>query len=185
MEKGKILAVTIMALCLVPIVRADNTTVSVEVWSEKDIFLTTNLNANGSTSVTIDGTNVNSEFGSIWTHFASFMSWGDLTYIFDQVAQYFYGKAEFPHPTAVSIFNSLNAVFMNKIEGQLINTKLNILNTRVTALEKAVESMNKTAWCNGRIETMREFNLTSVTCGNTTYYNQNSQYIMAITPVER
>lgn len=148
--------------------------VGVNVWSDGDVNVWGNIFANGSVNVNIDGTDVNREFQTLED---SKISYWDLTWMFSQVKDYFYHGPENIHLAAISIFNSLNDVFVNKAEGKVLQDRTDILNVRITALEKAVEQMNNETYCQARIDTMYEFNLKSVTCGAVTYYNLKDKII--------
>ena len=79
----------------------------------------------------------------------------------------------------LSIIYDLSRIFVTKFEYQ---RTINNLNLRITALEKAIQMINKTAYCQGMIDTMLKYNLTSVKCFNTTYYNMDGK-VIGITPV--
>jgi len=85
------------------------------------------------------------------------------------VSKYFYGTEY--HPAGENIFTSLNSVFVNRAEGQVINDKLDNLNMRVLTLERTMEKVNATAYCEGKMSVLKEYNLSWVKCGtNSTYY---------------
>jgi len=80
------------------------------------------------------------------------------------------------------LLNDLSKVFVTRSEYQQQETNLNYLLLRVRALEHTVEKINETAYCQGKIETMLEYNLTSVKCGNTTYFNDPKLGVYGVSP---
>jgi hypothetical protein len=163
--------IAVATLLLIGTVKAANTDVNVSVWTDQNVNLNTNVNAGGSVDLNIDGVPIDNRITNIVsTSNAGLMSWNNLMYVFDEMSKYFYGT-ENPHPVAVSLFNSLNSVFVNRADEQVINAKLDNLNMRVLMLERTMEKVNATAYCEGKISVMKEYNLSWVKCGeNSTYY---------------
>lgn len=62
-----------------------------------------------------------------------------------------------------------------------------MLTMRIEALENTLMQTRAEAYCQGKIEVMKKYNLTRVTCGNTTYYPPkiigNQSMIIGITPM--
>ena len=168
--------------------RAD-TNVTVDVWSDETVNFFSNLNTTGDINLNIDGTNFNQALGNIQNTFESYITRQDLSQIFDGVAKYFAGGKDI-QPAATSIFNSLNSVFVNRANEQVINAKLDNLNMRVIALEKTMEQVNSTAYCQGKLDVMKEYNISWIKCGaHSTYYynvdpaNYGGNQIIGIEPV--
>ena len=174
---GLVSLATFIALAFA--VRAD-TNVTVDVWSDGDVNVFGNIFANGSVNVNIDGTDVNQRFTDFSNSFNSYVDWEGLVKTFKGVSDYFWNREQTTWMSQ-NIFYYLNQVFVNRYDEQVINNKLNNLNVRVTALEKAVEKIDAASYCAGRLDTMREFNLTSVDCGETRWYNQR-EILIGITP---
>jgi len=147
-----------------------DTTLSVDVYTSEDVYFDTNINTTGNVDMKIDGVNLNDKISNVVSQSnTDVITWQKLTYVFEEVAKYFYGTEY--HPAADSIFTSLNSVFVNRVDEQLINEKLDNLNMRVLMLEKTMEKVNATAYCEGKMAVMKEYNLTWVKCGtNSTYY---------------
>jgi hypothetical protein len=86
---------------------------------------------------------------------------------------------------------ALDSYFASDLDVYLLQQKINELNIRVIALEKTMNKIASDAYCQGKIDTMMEYNLSWVKCGEkTTYYwrvdpNQYRGYnVIGITPVE-
>ena len=163
----------ILVLLMARGVLAD-TNVGIDVWSNESVNIYGNIFTNGSVDVTIDGMNMNQELSQLR---GGKIEWSDLKYLFEYMAVWFNEGRGIVDQRVIDIFSSLNRVFVNRIDGALMNTKLNDLNYRTTALEKTIEEMNSEAYCQGKIDTMTQFKLNSVKCGNTTYYNTDGQII--------
>ena len=176
--KSKLILSTLFCIAVFSILTASSvkadTNVTVDVWADGNVNFDSNLVTNGTIDINIDGTNFNQAIQDVSGDINSKVGWTELGYIFDQVTKYFYGTTANPHPTAISIFNSLNSVFVNRADEQVINAKLDNLNYRVIALEKSLERLNSTVYCQAKLEVMQEYNLSWVKCGeNSTYYYNN------------
>lgn len=104
---------------------------------------------------------------------------GELVGYLNEIRDWWNGKITTVSDTASSLYSTLNQVFVNR------NDFKNLEN-RVTALEKTEEATNNTAFCQGKIQTMIEYNLTSVDCKNIdnsiTTYSIINGFVVGITP---
>ena len=110
----------------------------------------------------------------------------DLAVMFEKAIDYIFGlRNREPNEYIMNIIYNLARIFVNKFEYE---KTINYLNMRIEALEKAVERINRTAYCQGKIDVMIEYNLSYVKCGNTTYYRFNHPALnynaIGITPVD-
>jgi len=182
-------------LLLTTTVRAD-TNMTIDIKSNESVNSEMNINADNVTAIT----NVNASNFDWWINgypgsvpeisntYVSDTSLNDIAYVISNAADYVMGLADYVSNQGMSILGSLAKVFVTRSEYNMQQENLNYLLYRIDALENAVESMNTTAWCNGRIHTMLEYNLSSVGCGNTTYYPNNNLVLpyeaIGITPIE-
>jgi len=91
---------------------------------------------------------------------------------------------------AKELGSNLDRYFASDWEVYLLQQQINDLNIRVRALEKAMDKIAAEAYCQGKIDTMFEYNLSWVKCGeNSTYYYRvdpkewNGKEVIGITPV--
>jgi hypothetical protein len=196
MEMKKIMGFGILAmLLLTTTVRAD-TNVTIDITSDENVNSEININADNVTAIT----NVNASSFNWWINgypgsvpeikntYVSGTTLDDIAYIISNAVDYVLGLTKYVSNQGMSILNSLAKVFVTRMEYNKQQENMNYLLYRIDALEKAVKDINATAWCNGRIQTMLEYNLSSVRCENTTYYPNNNPLLpykaIGITPME-
>jgi len=191
---ASVVAVGLILLTAMHVVNAD-TNVGIDVWSNESVNVYGNIFSNGSVNVQIDGANLQNELYQVREDQSKKdMHWDDILYMLNNMGDIFYGKANYNAQTvAVELFTALNRVFINRAQ---YNSDIGMLNTRITALEKTIENLETkqqgtlqandvaVAYCQGRIDAMKELNLFSVTCKNpdnttTTWYNNG----IGITPL--
>jgi len=94
-----------------------------------------------------------------------------LTKFFGHVADWVTGKDREPIISyAEEIYYQLRRIFATKYDLWHIQQIINSQNLRIEALEIVVEKNYAKGYCDAKIELMNKYNLTSVNCGNTTYY---------------
>lgn len=179
MDKEQIIGICLMLGILAVIsailwncVVAD-TNVGIDIFSNESVNVWGNIFTNGTVGITIDGTNYPQVLEQME---AEKLEWRYIEYIFQWMSRWFRGMTDVFDEKGFAIFTSLREVFFTRPEG-------NLLNVRLTALEKTIEKMNAEAYCQGKIDTMKQFNLTAIRCGNTTWYNQRTIPI-GIEPLE-
>jgi len=194
MKTKTIGAMLLVLLLAMPLAKAD-TNVSVDIWTPQNVDFNADINAGGNVDVKINGVDLNNQIESVNNKVDSivwgdYLTWNWLTYIFDQIPAYVYGTVETAHPVAIQIFNALAKVFLTRGEAQVLYTRDEMLNARLTAIEKTLEVTQNQKYCSGKIATMVEFNLTSVTCKNldnstTTWGNTfDGGKVIGITPID-
>ena len=169
-------------LFLIPLALA--TTVNIEIESNETINSTQNLISNESINLV---TNISANEFNWWINgypgevpvIKKGLSLYSFAKTLHRTIDYVFRVSDTYSNYMLSIIYDLSRIFVTKFEYQ---KTINNLNLRITALEKAVQMINKTAYCQGMIDTMLKYNLTSVKCFNTTYYNMDGK-VIGITPV--
>jgi len=103
----------------------------------------------------------------------SFSVW-DMTQHIEETIKCMMGTKKFCSEWNFRIGNALNSWFLPRIEFKPIHDNFNI---RLVALEKTMEATNSEAYCQGKIDTMIEYNLTWVSCREQKFYNLNNKGI--------
>lgn len=80
------------------------------------------------------------------------------------------------------IWNALSRVFLPRWEYE---DKVRQYEIRIKALEKTVEMINSTAYCQAKIDLMTEMELDWVICDGVKYYNINNEKGVTITSVKK
>jgi len=175
----------LMAIMVVatPVLATD---VNITLYSDENITSNTTMYADNITLFT----NVNSNFFKWFINgypgqvpiIKKGLEITDLIWDIESAINYIYGKANTFNIYGMRLLNDLSKIFVTRSEYQQQETNLNYLLLRVRALEHTVEKINETAYCQGKIETMLEYNLTSVKCGNTTYFNDPKLGVYGVSP---
>jgi len=163
---------------------ASATTVNIYVESNETINSTQNLISNESINLI---TNVSANEFNWWINGypgqVPIVKKGLNLYTFAKLlhrtVNYIFGLEDTYNNYILSIIYDLSRIFVNKWEYQ---QTIQDLTFRINTLEKAVQTINRTAYCQGMIDTMLQYNLTKVKCLNTTYYNMDGK-VIGITPV--
>ena len=124
-------------------------------------------------------------------HYTKGLSWDSLISQISNAVDYILGLTNYVYEDALEFLNQLKRIFFTREEGEELQRQIDEIMTyyefRIASLEKAVQEINQTAYCNGRISVMFEYNLSYVKCGNVTYYNMqvaNKRYAVTIEPLE-
>lgn len=157
--------------------------------ADSDVFMGIWTNGTVNATLQINATNVNwwlngypGQVPQIIYSGDSF-GWYTITNRLMETINWIFGLGGIKDDTVLGFIQQMSRLFFTRPEGEDLVQKVNILNLRVTALERTLEAINTTAYCNGRMSAMQEFNATSVTCGAATYYNTHMG-IIGIEPLE-
>ena len=161
------------------------------VATDQDIDAFIGLYAGGDIDLTIDGYNFEQEMSSIQESIGDagcdmnyiLKTFQELYYTYDYMANTFIpvsiGDLE-PYEMKLRYVSDLYFV---------PRTEYEMLQGRMTNLELEIEAIHnlftEEEVCNGRLSVVKDFNLSSVKCGDTTYYNHMPDgEFMGITPIE-
>jgi hypothetical protein len=98
------------------------------------------------------------------------------------------GKNTNPNKYEIEIAQSIDSYCANDKDVYYLTRRVNDLQLRVEALEKTIEKINSTEYCESKLEVLDKYNLTAVKCGETTYHNHltspitGESMILGITP---
>ena len=188
--KAKIFMTTFLLFLIMPFSLATNMTITVisnesigveQIINSKNVSMATNL-----FNVSNFDWYINGYPGKVPVVINDGLDVYDLAVMFKRAVDYIFGlRSREPNNYVMSIIYNLARIFVNKFEYE---KTINYLNMRIEALEKAVERINRTAYCQGKIDVMMEYNLSYVRCGNTTYYRFNHPALnynaIGITPIK-
>lgn len=187
----KMMTILVLSL-LLPSVLATN--VSVEIASNESVVANTTIY---SPNVTIE-TNVNSEYfqwyingypGSVPVvkNIERGLDMSELLWHIESAIDFLFGKAKRFSEFGMSLLADLSKIFVTREEFEQQQENMDYLLLRIRTLEHALERINQTAYCKGKIDTMFEYNLTYVECGGKRYYNMlvgNKRYAVTVEPLE-
>jgi len=110
------------------------------------------------------------------------LDFNDLIYRVKTTIDFIFGLTTSYDTKAMEFLYQLSRIFVTKSEMNYYQRSIEDLQIRVRMLENTIKIINETAYCQGKIDTMVEYNLTSVKCGKTTYSIQNGK-IIGVTPL--
>jgi len=100
------------------------------------------------------------------------------------------GLNKLANPYEMELGMTLDRYFASDMDTFYLNARINEIDLRVQVLENTMEEIASEEYCRGKLETMLEYNLDWVICGDTTYQNHmkssmtGEDVIFGITPVE-
>lgn len=160
-------------LLAIPVGIAD-TNISTVIKSDEDVNSWTGIKNNGSTSVVIDGVNMTDvpyyiqRREGMWATDTDGMERDDLPSILEGAYKYINNKYINNVKSDVFGYQKATAHYLVNIIKSVVYPKLQEHEYRINALEETIKSMNQEAYCDGKIATMKKYNLSSVSCGNKT-----------------
>ena len=164
-------AIITLLFCLLLVSTTNAMNVTQNIYTPEDVNLTNNVYNDGNTVVNINGLEWKYE-PEKWSRDRKGTSLKSvsrsLSRVFRTVAGTFKVVSLNEYETNMMV-DMINA-FVTRIE---YNQMIDIMDTRITSLENAFESTNPTAYCQGKVDTMIEKNLSWVICNDTKYYNNN------------
>ena len=166
--------------------------ISTSIVTTGDVNAWTSINTTGNVGIYIDGAN--------WTDIPSYIqenegkwsrdrgiSASNLASIIEDACKLIIGINREPNSWHVRIAKALLSVFATKTEVEKLRQENRLLLFRVEALESTIEKIAEREYCQGKLEVMLKYNLTSVRCKSVTYYNPaftSMKSIVGIEPVE-
>jgi hypothetical protein len=108
-----------------------------------------------------------------WSAVGGGMIPGDLLSILKDSVGWLMGSGNTIYAQSKDIAMTLDSYFANKNDVWTLNNKINQLQLRVEALERTTENVSAEAYCQAKLDMMKEYNLTGVKCGtnSTMYWN--------------
>ena len=172
MKKNQIYcAIITLIFCLLLVSTASSMNVTQNIYTPEDVNLTNNVYNDGNTTININGVEWKYE-PDVWSKDRTGTSLRSVSYslsrVFRAVAGTFRVGSLGDYETKLMI--DIIDAFVTRIE---YNQMVEMMDTRILALEKTLESTNPTAYCQGKIDVMIEKNLSWVMCNNTRYCNSN------------
>jgi hypothetical protein len=98
---------------------------------------------------------------------------GDLLSILRDAVGWLMGSGNTIYAQSKDIAITLDSYFASDQDVWVLNNKINQLQMRVEALERTTENVSAEAYCQAKLDMMKEYNLTGVKCGtnSTMYWN--------------
>lgn len=169
-----LIAGSLFFIFLIPLVSADanittilitNGTINANQWFYAD-EININTNATGEVNLLLNGKPIKK------------LTMNKLIRYVTSAIDYMFGLIPRGNYWGLQLIEQLMRIFVTKDE---LSQILYPYEVRISALESALEKINQQAYCQGKIDTMLEMNLSWVKCGNTTYYNMDGK-VIGITP---
>ena len=179
----------IFLLCL-PIVFAD-TNMDLFVGTDQDLNANIGLYAGGDVNLNIDGYDFGQEMSSMQESISN--AGCDMNYVLKTIQEIYY-EYDYQTKTFIPIDNSELQPYEARLKYSLDlyfvpRYEYNELKNRVTNLELEIEAIHKLFTeeeiCNARMSVVKDFDLDSVQCGDTTWYNHmEGNQLIGLTPIE-
>lgn len=98
---------------------------------------------------------------------------GDLLSVLRDAIGWLMGSGSTTYPQSRDIAMTLDSYFASDNDVWVLNNKINQLQLRLEALERTTESVSAEAYCQAKLDMMKQYNLTGVKCGmnSTMYWN--------------
>jgi hypothetical protein len=98
---------------------------------------------------------------------------GDLVSIFRDAINWLMGNGESVYSKAKDLAMILDSYFASDRDVWILSNRISQLELRTEALERAMENTSAEAYCQAKLDMMKEYNLTGVKCGinSTMYWN--------------
>lgn len=100
------------------------------------------------------------------------------------------GNNELPSKNEVTVARKLDSYFASDKDVYYLNNKMSELQLRLEALERTIQKTQADAYCQGKLDMMKDYNMEWVKCGDTTYHNHlkdpvtGEDMVVTITPID-
>jgi hypothetical protein len=108
-----------------------------------------------------------------WSEDTGIKAPGDLANLFEDAINYLVTGQKTIYRDADRLARALDSYFANKRDVWVLTNKVKELDIRLQALEKTMDTIAPEAYCQGKLDMMKEYNLSGVKCGTnaTMYWN--------------
>lgn len=111
-------------------------------------------------------------------------TWNELVHFTENAINWILGKEKNPTVDEQGFALQLTRGFVTRQEYYNLLLQNQQLNLRVEALERTVSQKESEAYCQAKIDMLQEYDLSTVSCENTTYFNHIFEgQIFGITPM--
>ncbi|MCD6591216.1 MAG: hypothetical protein J7K72_04570 [Candidatus Aenigmarchaeota archaeon] len=97
------------------------------------------------------------------------INFGDLVSVMSEAVNYLLGKT-YASDVAIQIARQLDRYFASDADVYYLDKRVKELELEAEAVSRTMQKIAVDSYCQAKIDMMIEYNFTSVTCGNTTYY---------------
>jgi hypothetical protein len=108
-----------------------------------------------------------------WSLVGGGMQPGDLLSVLRDAVGWLMGSGSTTYSQSRDIATTLDSYFASDRDVTILVNKINQLDMRIQALERTMENVSAEAYCQAKLDMMKEYNLTGVKCGtnSTMYWN--------------